>query len=420
MKSLFAQPNALVWSKPLHWRFWITVSIILPGSAVLWASTQLLWLPDLPNCWVLSWSEASSSTRLYCARELGNRQTPEDLRQGIRLANGLDMDDPLRKEGDRLIDQLSATTLRLAEAAYQEGDLNGAVEIAQKIPRGIWTYRLASRNIRNWQATWKKAEGIYEKAEKQIDKRQWYMAMSLGRELLSLNNRYWEETKYPELMRSLQYAKESTEWQVSTTDVQKLKHNSTNTLLSQHEQKINAEAKAHLQKAQANAKSRDPEALRTSIAAAESVMYGTPHYDAAQQLAAQLQQQVETLENQPRLDRANALAQKGDPTSLQAAIEEANQINWGSDLYEEANEQIDQWRTQINQAETQARTEQLQHLPGATARTSHDNPEIVPVTIPTTDSLPLPVQSPATFSIDEPIVVEVELVTPSPRSSSSP
>jgi hypothetical protein len=422
MKPLLAVPSAPSWSKPLQWRFWIAISIVLPGSAVLWASTQLLWLPDLPNCWVISWSDASSSTRLYCARELGNRQTPEDLRQGIRLVNGIDMDDPLRKEGDRLIDQLSETTLRLAEAAYQDGDLNSAIDIAKKIPRGIWTYRLAHRNIRHWQTTWVKAESLYEKAENLIDKRQWYVAMTLGRELLRLNNRYWAETKYPELMRSLQYAKESTEWQVSTTDVQKLKSGATNNLLNQHQQKQNTEAKTHLQKAQSLAQSRDPEALRNGIAEAQSVLYGTPHYEAAQALAHQLQQQVETLENQPRLDRAAALASKGDPASLQAAIDEANRITWGSPLYEQARERIDQWRTQITQTETQARTEQLQSLPDSV---NASVPVSVPPRMPTTESLPLPVPSPSTFIEDEPIVVEVELITPispSPQqgNSSSP
>jgi hypothetical protein len=412
MKSLFALPSAPSWSKPIHWRLWVALSVVLPGSAVLWASTQLLWLPDLPNCWVISWADASSSTRLYCARELGNRQTPEDLRQGIRLVNGIPMDDPLRKEGDRLIDQLSETTLRLAEAAYQEGDLNAAVDIAKKIPRGIWTYRLASRNIRHWQTTWAKAESIYEKAEKQIDQRQWYTVLTLGRGLLSLDNRYWAETKYPELMRSLQFAKESTEWQVSTTDVQKLKPEATNTLLNQHQQKQDTEAKTHLQKAQSLAQSHDPKALRDGITEAESVLYGTPHYEAAQALVDQLQQQVETLENQPRLDRATELARKGDPDSLQAAIDEANHITWGSALYDQANERIDQWRTQMTQAETQARTEQLRSLPGS-------DPEIIPVSIPTplpeSESLPLPTLSPAPsphYDLDEPIVIEVEMATP--------
>ncbi|MCY7284996.1 MAG: chromosome segregation ATPase, partial [Cyanobacteria bacterium CAN_BIN43] len=86
-------------SKPVYWRLWIAVSVMLPGSAALWAATQLLWLPDLPNCWLISWSDASAATRLYCAQELGNRQTPEDLHQSIRLLNRIEVDDPLRPEG---------------------------------------------------------------------------------------------------------------------------------------------------------------------------------------------------------------------------------------------------------------------------------------------------------------------------------
>jgi ribosomal 50S subunit-associated protein YjgA (DUF615 family) len=413
----------LVESKPIHWRLWIASSVLLPGSAVLWASTQLLWLPDLPNCWVISWSDASSATRLYCAQELGNRQEPEDLRQAIRLLNGMDMEDPQRPEADRLIQQLSETTLRLAESAYQEGDLNAAITIAQKIPKGIWTYRLANRNVLHWKATWAKAESIYQKAEKQIDKRQWYTVLTLARELLRLDNRYWETTKYPELMRSLQFAKESTEWQVSTTDVATLKRENVKEAIDQVQHKQTAASKSHLQKAQALAQSRDPEAIRTGIDEARSVLYGTPHYEEAQALIATLQTQAETLENRPHLDRATDLARKGDPESLQAAIDEANQITWGSPLYEQANEHIEEWRDRLYQSGVQSRTQQLEQ----------NLPNVIPVTVPTTvpESLPLPIASPTLevsnenseennpveHNLDEPIVIEVDVapsIAPSP------
>jgi hypothetical protein len=427
MKRLSTFMIRLVESKPIHWRLWVATSVLLPGSAIVWASTQLLWLPDLPNCWVISWSDASSGTRLYCAQELGKRQEPEDLRQAIRLLHGMDMEDPQRQEADRLIDQLSETTLGLAEAAYQDGDLNAAIAIAQKVPKEIWTYRLASRKMRHWKTTWAKAESLYQKAEKQIDKRQWYAVLTLARELLRLDNRYWETTKYSELMRSLQFAKESTEWQVSTTDVAKLKRENVKEAIVQAQNKQAAESKSHLQKAQSLAQSRDPEAIRDGIDAARSVLYGTPHYEEAQALIATLQTQAETLENRPRLDRATALARKGDPESLQAAIDEANQITWGSPLYDQANDRIDEWRDQLYQSGVQSRTQQLQQ----------SFPEVIPVTIPTSiatpvpESLPLPSASPVIevdddrsednsveHNTDEPIVIEV--VTPSIAPSPIP
>lgn len=407
-------------SKPIQWRLWIAVSIILPGSAALWASTQLLWLPDLPNCWVISWSDASSATRLYCAQELGNRQTPQDLHQSIRLLNGIDIEDPLRPEGDRLIDQLSQTTLRLAEAAYQDGDLNFAIDIAQQIPRGIWTYRLASRNIRHWQTTWAKAESLYQKAEKQIEKRQWYSVLPLARKLLNLDNRYWETVKYAELMRSLQSAKESTEWQVRQTRAAKLKPESLKETINKLQSPQISQAQAHLQKARSLAQSSDLAALRNGITEAQFVFYGTPHYEEAQALISTLQRQVETLENRPHLDRATTLASKGDPESLQAAIDEANQITWGSALYDQANEHIEEWRSQLYETGVQARTEQLNQ--------SESIPKSVPEVIPESvhESLPLPSASPvqetlpgsdrsSENNLDSPIIIEVTpSVSPSP------
>ncbi len=397
--------------KPIHWRLWIAISVILPGSAALWASTQLLWLPDLPNCWVISWSDASSATCLYCAQELGNRQTPEDLRQSIRLLNSIDAEDPLRPEGDRLIEKFSQTTLRLAEAAYQDGDLNFATDIAQQIPPGIWTYRLASRNISHWKATWAKAESLYQKAEKQIDKRQWSSVLTLARELLNLDNRYWETVKYAELMRSLQSAKESTAWQSSLTHVAKLKPDGLKETINKLQHPQVAQSQAHLQKAQALAQSKDPAALRNGITEAQFVFYGTPHYEEAQALISTLQRQVETLENRPHLDRATNLASKGDPESLQAAIDEANQITWGSALYDQANEHIEEWRNQIYTTGVQARTEQL------------NQSESIPESIP--ESLPLPIASPVQEPLpnsdrplenhsDDPMIIQVTPPVPPP------
>jgi hypothetical protein len=405
--------------KPIHWRLWIAISIFLPGSAALWASTQLLWLPDLPNCWVISGSNASSGTRLYCAQELAHRQTPDDLHQSIRLLNSVDIGDPQRPEADRLIDQFSHATLSLAEAAYQNGDLNSAIDIAQKIPRGIWTYRLASRNIHHWQTTWAKAESLYRKAEQQIDKRQWYTVLTLARQLLNLDNRYWQTEKYSELMRSLQSAKESVEWQASA-NVAKLKPEPLREAMDKSQHQQTATAQAHLQKAQALAQSTDPAALRTCINEAQSVLYGTPHYEEAQALITTLQRQAETLENRPRLERAAALAHKGDPESLQAAIDEANQIPWGGALYDQANRHIEEWRNQLYQSGVQTRTEQLEQL--------------IPTSIPTPISHPVPELSPLPFAspteersdprgddeadrvpeanLDAPIVIEVNIASP--------
>ncbi|MBW4515990.1 MAG: hypothetical protein KME11_12295 [Timaviella obliquedivisa GSE-PSE-MK23-08B] len=422
--------------KRVHWQLWAAVSIMLPGSAALWASTQLFWLPDLPNCWVISWADASSATRLYCAQELGNRQTPEDLHQSIRLLNSIALEDPLRSEGDRLIEQFSQTTLRLAEAAYQDGDLNFAVNIAQKIPRGIWTYRLAERNIDHWQTTWAKAESLYQKAEEQIEKRQWYSVLTLARKLLHLDNRYWETVKYAELMRSLQLAKESSEWQVTSTHVIKPKPDALKETINKLQYSQVAQSQARLQKAKSFAQSSDPSALRNGIAEAQFVFYGTPHYEEAQALISTLQRQVETLENRPRLDRATSLASKGDPESLQAAIDEAHEITWGSALYEQANEHINEWRYQLYQTGVKARTEQLnqseavpndipRNFSGNVAENLPENAsEIISESIH--ESLPSPIASPVQQTLtnsdrplennlDDPMIIEI----PTPMSPSS-
>jgi hypothetical protein len=153
---------------------------------------------------------------------------------------------------------------------------------------------------------------------------------------------------------------------------------------------------------------------------------------------------VETLENQPLFDRANQLASKGDAASLQAAIDEANKISWGTALYDEANARVEQWREQMYEAEVKARTEQLENMPETIevpefgvsdgngeslplplrspgVGRSNPEPEVSPTHSP--DSLPLPElenergheslghESLGDESSDQPVVVEVEVTT---------
>jgi hypothetical protein len=311
---------------------------------------------------MISWESAASSTRVHCARELGNRRTPEDLRQALRLAHSVPMDDPLRKESDRLIDLLSQETMKLAEAAYQDGYLQDAIAIANKIPAGIWTYRLAQRDIRRWQTTWTKAENLYKKATKQIDDRNWYGTLVTAREFFRLDNRYWQTTKYDELMRSLQANKETYEWQASTTDVEKVKPEEIDNLMKQLQKQRAAVGKTQLDKARSLAQSGNPEALQAGIAEAQKVQMGTPQYTEAQQLISTWQQRSDTTENRAQLTRAEQLARDGDIESLQAAIDAANQVNWGAALQDEANERIEEWRDRVYQLEVEERTRQLQEF----------------------------------------------------------
>ncbi|MBD0361174.1 MAG: chromosome segregation ATPase, partial [Coleofasciculus sp. C3-bin4] len=75
--------------------------------------------------------------------------------------------------------------------------------------------------------------------------------------------------------------------------------------------------------------------------------------------------QVETLEDQPYLDRANQIASFGGAASLQEAIQEASRIAPGRALYKQAQEKIAQWTDTIQRQQDQPYLDQARALANA-------------------------------------------------------
>ncbi|MBI4782952.1 MAG: hypothetical protein HY785_16765 [Oscillatoriophycideae cyanobacterium NC_groundwater_1537_Pr4_S-0.65um_50_18] len=385
-------------------RLWLWLGVptmlLLPGGLGLWAVAQLFGLPDLPKCltvsWSDSWSEDNPATRLYCGEIAANRRTPQDLQTALQLISHIPRDHPLYAEADRMTQKWSADILQLGEEAYQEGNLQEAIAIAERVPQNVRTHSLVVDRIQKWQDTWHQAETIYEEAQSKIQDKNWYGVIVSAKLLLGLGNRYWATTQHQELMRNLQVAKEGEEKQVlaAAQQTRKSSSNSARDLLSRMNQAQVAEAKAHLNQARSLAKSGDAEALQSAIGQAQQVIFGTDGYEEAQQMISSWRRQIEVLDDQPRLDRAKALANQGDIDSLQAAIVEANQIGWGRALYDEANGQVEQWRDRLFELETAARTQQLDQMTrGGTAETREPERESAidayqPVSLPTQPDLP--------------------------------
>ncbi|HEY9639778.1 MAG TPA: hypothetical protein V6C57_04805 [Coleofasciculaceae cyanobacterium] len=336
--------------------------LLAPAGLGLWAVTQLSGLPALPQCLTASWSD-DYSARLYCAKTAADRHTVKDLQNALEWVSQIPQDNPLRPEADRLIRQWSQEVLDLGEAAYQDGKLEEAVETAEKIPNDPRVRPQADERIQHWQDTWKQAEDLYEEAQTKLNDKDWFGVLAAARRLLPLGNRYWATTQHQELMRQLQVAKDQDQKQKPTAQTKPQKPAPVS-FLSQLKQGQSADARRSLNQARSLASQGDVAGLQAAIDAAQQVVFGTDSYDEAQQAISNWRQQLELAEDRPYLDRAIALASKGDEDSLQAAIGEANQISWGRALYSEASHHIDQWRDRVFQLQAAARQRQLDQMTG--------------------------------------------------------
>lgn len=386
--------------------------LLIPIGIGSIAVRELLLLPALPRCWNVAQSSNSGSTRVYCAEILANKQTVEDLRRAIQLINQVDADDPLRDKSDRLIKQWTQDILRLGEAEFQAGSLDRARDIAKRVPFNVATYTTAESKIKEWEEIWAKAEKIYSDVETEIDQENWFAAMTTARMLLTVGNQYWATTQYQTLMRLLQSSRES-EATARRSPNAANKAGGLNDLIRQWETEQTTTDMGRLKAARELAQSGSVDDLRAAVDAAQQVLYGTPQYDQAQALITTWRQQIEAIEDRPRLNRAAELARQGDVRSLEAAIDEANQITWGRSLHDEARTQADSWRQQVHELRLREQEEMMRQLDRSAG--------IAPQPAPLPPVLPA---VPSAVPVSEPVLTlpaaEAPLVLPADDSFSLP
>ncbi len=336
-------------------QFWLAVVLAstLPIAIGTAAFVYLMQIVEFPDCRTAAWTAESSSARLHCAEQIALRQTPEALKNAIDLANTIPGDDPYRPTSDRFIDQWSRDLLRLAETVYQEGAVEKAEEIISTIPIRSDVQEQAKTQLANWKALWRQAESTYAEAQEKIFDQRWSEAMAIARRLLYLGHPYWETTKYQGLMEELRLAQEAEESKKKAT-AQREARKPPPDIFARWKQQQQQEMADYLRKAYALAQAGSPDNLREAIAQAQMVLSDAPEYAEAQQAIARWRNQIEVAEDRPYLTRAMALASRGDPASLQAAIDEASLIPPGRALYGEARSRIEQWLIQVNQFQVPA------------------------------------------------------------------
>ena len=309
------------WFQPNHWLIWAAIAIILPGGVGLFALSLLLNNPEFSGC-VIS-ATATASVRLSCAQETADKQTVDDLLSAIALIKAIPSDDPLHPAVERSVKQWSIDILAQGEAAFQQGNLEQAIAIAHQIPVNASTNKLVSDRIKLWQSSWSKADAIAKDAEAKIQQNNWQQAYSKAVKLLNIGNRYWQTTKYKQLMESIDTVQKDSEEQQETEEV------------------------AYLDKARNLALSDDIDGITAAIKEAVRIKSDSPRYDQAQHLVSGWRSRLETIQNCSYLDQADQLAIKDDVGSLQTAVTEASQIRSSCALYKEAQQKIPQWKAQI-------------------------------------------------------------------------
>ena len=276
-----------------------------------WATTKYEQLTKLIRL------TREASAQLDKARDLSKSNLVDDLLAAIKEAQKISRQSYAYKQAQDLIAECANKLVKLAENRLEQLNWQGAIDIANKLPPILKLPQMKSDLINLAQAISSAESGTSADLEK---------AIASAQKLRS---------DRPLYKRAQQLIGR---WQRETEDV------------------------ARLERARMFASSGLTTDLKTAITEAEQIPRGNPRYQEARADIGRWTRQVETIEDQPYLDRANQIAAFGGLASLQEAVQEASRIAPGRALYKQAQEKIAQWTETMQRQQDQPYLDQARTL----------------------------------------------------------
>jgi hypothetical protein len=382
------------------WVFWAIITLGISGGLVYLALGLLLNPKAVPNCPEIFVPMSSASLRVYCGQLAASKQTLPDLVTALNLVKDIAPNDPTRNYVESNVQRWSLSILRLAEATYQDGNYDEAVNAAKKVPSDVPAYKIVAKRLGQWEETWNKGLALDLETRELLNSSKWVNAYAVAVKLTRLNNRYWATTKYQELADLVQIAKaDSTKLDEAR---QLIKSSDIKTLLKAVEMasKIDPKSFAHaeaqemigaagkqmlklakvkldnndwkgaleianktpesaeiktelqdlmsLAQAQSHAINGTIAELETGISLIQGVASDSPMYAKAQKLTSNWQLEIQDLAS---LQQARSIAATGNVKDLQTAITAAQTIPKVNPRGKEAAQVVSEWRKQIETVE---------------------------------------------------------------------
>ncbi len=193
-------------------RSWPIVVLVIFGFLGTVGTTavfSLFHMPGTPNCRTIFWPTASAALRLQCAETYAEKGDVKSLLAAINLVDKLPEDHPLRHDIiNTRIEDWANLLLDLAERSFEEGDIEGAIANAKKIPSRTAASKTVEERIVRWRKIWKEGADIFNSATDKLKEKNFQSAFTLSVALLDVNNQYWATEKYAELTKLISLARD--------------------------------------------------------------------------------------------------------------------------------------------------------------------------------------------------------------------
>lgn len=185
-------PFAPVFNSPWFWPFFIS------GATALGAAIWIFNLPPLPECRNLSLG-ATDAERLYCADMAARRGNINALMAALELVSQWPSDHPLYAQAQRLSNEWSQATIVIARRQFEQGNIDYAKTIIQKVPKTSTHYTQAQTLITLW--TTDEGSSLAAQASSAINAADWPAALDIARRLTLLNSDHWNQVASELLVR---------------------------------------------------------------------------------------------------------------------------------------------------------------------------------------------------------------------------
>lgn len=262
-------------------------------------------------------SAREDGEKLAKAESLANSKVVDNLLEAIKLAQGIGPDSYLYQKAQESIPVFGRKMLDLAQSKMDTKDADTAIDIARQIPEIT------------------KLQGEVED----------FIALADAQRSAWMGNVSGLETAIA---------------QAQEIDPSRPVYNKAQQLIARWQLEI--EDVSRLEKARVLASQGTVNNLAAAIAEAQLIPTSNPRGSEARQEIDRWQSQAETIEDRPYLERAEQIAYLDDINSLQAAIAEASQIRQGRALYPEARRRIRTWLGKVQRIQDQPYLDQAREL----------------------------------------------------------
>jgi hypothetical protein len=279
-----------------------------------WATTRYNQLIDQIR---LAQEESGKLDKAYALMRQGGT---DNLLEAIKLAEQIKPESTAYRESQKLIAEAGDKLLELAMERLEAGDWSAVMDIANRIPGNLKIQEEITDLNNLAEAGSQAGAGTVAGLEAAIAAAK---AVPPGRPLYDRAQRLVGR------------------WELEIQDVQTLT------------------------KAEELANGGGVNYLTAAIAQARLIPRSNPRYDEAQEKIAEWTRQIQVLEDQPILERADQIASSGGTSDLQQAIDDVRSIDSDRPLYREAQQRSREWQETIERSEDQPYLDRARSLADA-------------------------------------------------------